>query len=98
MWVSEWLTLVEQITEKHDALVLSVHDSAVLDLPVDVAEDVVARVRELSQELWFDLLGYPGKVDADRWVYHEGVDLLVPPHLATSFTDCTNDKEMADAT
>jgi hypothetical protein len=81
-WVAEWLTLVEQTTEKYDALVLSVHDSAVLDLPEDCAEDVAKRVVELSTELWVDRFGFPGKVDADTWTYHEGVDLLVPSSLA----------------
>lgn len=81
-WVAEWLVLVEQMTEKYDALVLSVHDSAILDLPEDEAEDIVKRVCEISTELWVDRFGFPGKVDADTWKYHEGVDLLVPPELA----------------
>lgn len=84
-WVAEWLTLVEQVTEKYDALVLSVHDSAVLDLPEDTAAETVARVRELSEELWYDRLGYPGKVDADLWKYHEGVDLLVPTRILETY-------------
>ena len=78
IWAAEWLTLVEQMTEKYDALVLSVHDSAVLDLDVDVADEVVARAVERSTELWVDRFGFPGKVDADVWSYHEGVDLSVP--------------------
>jgi hypothetical protein len=81
-WVAEWLTLVEQVTEKYDALVLSVHDSAVLDLPIDQAPDIAKRVVELSSELWYDRFGFPGKVDADTWDYHKGVDLSVPASLA----------------
>jgi DNA polymerase I-like protein with 3'-5' exonuclease and polymerase domains len=90
VWVAEWLTLVEQITEKHEALVLSVHDSAVLDLPKDKAPDIVARVLELSTELWEDRFGFPGKVDADTWDYHKDVDLLVPAHLARQFEGCAS--------
>ena len=85
-WVSEWLTLVEQVTEKYDALVLSVHDSAVLDLPKDEAPDIAARVVELSTELWVDRFGFPGKVDADTWDYHKGVDLHVPSRLSRYLT------------
>lgn len=95
-WVSEWLTLVEQVTEKHDALVLTVHDSAVLDLPIDVADEVTDRVVELSTELWVDRFGYPGKVDADRWTYHEGVDLLVPASIHEKYPaalECPPDED-----
>lgn len=94
VWVAEWLTLVEQITEKYDAMVLSVHDSAVLDLPEDKDEEIVKRVLELSEELWVDRFGFPGKVDADTWTYHEGVDLLVPAHLARRVEACTDEQEL----
>lgn len=99
-WVAEWLVLVEQVTEHHDALVLTVHDSAVLDLPADKAPDIAARIVELSRELWEDRFGFPGKVDADTWKYHEGVNLTVPASLARYQTIpgyCVPDVELEEA-
>lgn len=84
-WVAEWLVLVEQMTQKDEALVLSVHDSAVLDLPQDRDEDEVKRIVALSEELWFDRFGFPGRVDFDPWTYHEGVDLSVPQELTDRY-------------
>lgn len=68
-WVAEWLVLVEQVTEKHDALVLTVHDSVNLDLDEGIAEEVVAEVIDVSQRYWVQSFGYPGKVDAKLWSY-----------------------------
>lgn len=65
---AHWLTEIERRTEQWDALVLSVHDSATLDLPEDVAEEQVAEIIEWTNaefESWF---GIVGATDCD-WGY-----------------------------
>ena len=62
---AHWLVEVEARTAEWDALVLSVHDSCTLDLPEDVAEQVISDVREWTAaefERWF---GIPGATDVE---------------------------------
>lgn len=66
-WVADWLIIVEQMTEQWDALVMTVHDSAVLDLPEDVADDVTARIVQISEEYWLERFGFPGRLDSEVW-------------------------------
>lgn len=66
-WVANWLIVVENITCDYEALVLTVHDSAVLDLPEDRADEIAAVVKEESEKLWLREFGFPGRVDVEEW-------------------------------
>ena len=65
---AHWLTQVESMTEQWDALVLSVHDSVTLDLPEDVAEQVVADIQEWTAKEFEKWFGIVGGTDAE-WGY-----------------------------
>lgn len=67
LFTTEWLIAVEKETAKYDALILTVHDSAVLDLPEDVADDVCAKLKTMTEEMWYRRFGIPGKVDVGPW-------------------------------
>ena len=60
-WVGGlWLPMVERLTARHEALVLTVHDSCLLELPEEVADEVVSEVKRLTAELWLAEFGIAG--------------------------------------
>jgi DNA polymerase I-like protein with 3'-5' exonuclease and polymerase domains len=70
LFANDWIVEVERATEQYDALVLTVHDSVVLDLPEEVAESVCAELVEMTESLWSAYFDIPGKCDSGLW--HKG--------------------------
>ena len=64
VFVADWLIEVERMTEHLDALVLTVHDSVVLDLPEDQADQIIADVQAMTAELWLRYFGISGGCQA----------------------------------
>lgn len=67
LFANDWLVEVEKRTAKYDALILAVHDSVVLDLPEDVADDVCTELQTMTVELWENTFHIPGAVDVKPW-------------------------------
>lgn len=67
LFANEWIVAVERATAKYDALVLTVHDSVVLDLPEEVADEVAAEVAAMTERMWERFFGIPGKCDVGPW-------------------------------
>lgn len=67
LFANEWIVAIERATAKYDALTLTVHDSCVLDLPEEVADDVCAELATMTEELWVGMFGIPGKCDVSNW-------------------------------
>lgn len=63
VFVADWLIEIERMTEKYDALELMVHDSAVLQLPEDVAEKVVEEIKSMTSTMWWDMFQISGGCD-----------------------------------
>lgn len=67
-WVNhEWLPYIEARTREHEALVLTVHDSVVLDLPEDSADEIVADIEAETADLWLKAFGIPGGCDRSEF-------------------------------
>lgn len=67
VFVRDWLPLVESMTAEYDALVNTVHDSVVLELPEDVAPDLLSRIEDATAELWYEMFGIKGGAEAEKW-------------------------------
>lgn len=68
-WVGNvWLPEVERMTQEYEALTLTVHDSVVLELPEEVADEVTKSVVARSEKMWLESFGIPGRVDAGPWL------------------------------
>lgn len=67
LFADEWIVQVEKRTARYDALVLTVHDSCVLDLPQDAADEICAELAEMTQRMWVARFGIPGRADVSRW-------------------------------
>jgi DNA polymerase I-like protein with 3'-5' exonuclease and polymerase domains len=48
-------------------MVLTIHDSIVLEAPLDEGDDLAARVAEYGRDMTTELFGIEMKVDVDRW-------------------------------
>ena len=67
-WVGGiWLPEIESQTRVYDALVLTVHDSCVLDLPAEIAESTAAKLADVTAEMWAESFGIPGRADVTTW-------------------------------
>jgi DNA polymerase I-like protein with 3'-5' exonuclease and polymerase domains len=63
-WVGNvWLPMVERLTAPQEALVLTVHDSVLLDLREDEADEIVAQIKAMTAESWLEHFGIPGSCD-----------------------------------
>lgn len=67
LFANDWIVAVERVTAKYDALVGVVHDSCILDLPEDVADDLCAQLAMMTEQMWFDWFGIVGKCDVGPW-------------------------------
>lgn len=67
LFANDWIVEVEKATAKYGALVLTVHDSCVLELPEDIADEVCAELAAMTETMWFERFGIPGKCDVSEW-------------------------------
>lgn len=67
VFANDWIVEIEKATARYEALVLTVHDSCVLELPEDVADDVCAELAVMTEQMWIDRFGIPGKCDVGPW-------------------------------
>lgn len=68
LFVREWLIAIEDLTSDDEALVGTVHDSVVLDLPTETAEATVKAIGMVTSSLWEDMFGLPGGCEPSDWV------------------------------
>lgn len=67
IFVRDWLLAVEEMTAEHEALVLTVHDSVLLDLPTEVVDEIVPAIQTRTSEMWFDMFGITGGCEESDW-------------------------------
>jgi DNA polymerase I-like protein with 3'-5' exonuclease and polymerase domains len=65
-WLRMWLVAVED--KWPDTLVLTVHDSIVLELPADIGDEIAEDVQRFSEKRASELFGVSMPVDVDRYV------------------------------
>lgn len=68
LFVQDWLIAVEKLTARHDALLLSVHDSVLLELPEDQADEITQQIIDLTAEMWMSMFKVPGGCDLSPFI------------------------------
>lgn len=66
-WSHDWLLAVERMTGQYEALVGTVHDSVILDLPEDKVEPIVEDITDWVLTNWIEHFQIPGGLDRTDW-------------------------------